>query len=515
MAVQARRDITNLPFITGGQSYVREAETFAQDVGRATALAPYTVMAQNAVTRSWVPLTSVDPTLTPGIMRCGAIGCTPAALAAVSDGSFRVSVDGAAISLTGLDFRDCLSVLDQPGRMTTAAITATARTFAAVADGAFNVDVDGQTIQVTGLNFTDTVSTLDTKAAAVCGVNGANLVAWQAVTVANLGGVSVTVDGTVVTLDNLDFAGIAALGEVADVLNFAAAGRVIFTYDATANTFGYHSPTNGETSTLTALAAGGSAVDISAAGFLNGAAAVPVQGTGSDSWKTNICDTINAVARGRFRVEMNSSANQMVFISPTTGDQSAVSVLGAPAGGTDISGAGFLNGAAGTAVAGSGSDAWKGRMTDVINSAAAGRFTVTLDPDGNEVLFVSPTVGVQSAVSVLTAGLVGTDISGPGFLNGLTGVGTVTAGTGNNGENIPTGIYLGDSITAAELVAGNVVNRPVLVGGCCTVDEDQLVFEGGLTLNSVVVSEFCTIRSQLASRGIYCEDTENITNFEN
>jgi hypothetical protein len=76
------------------------------------------------------------------------------------------------------------------------------------------------------------------------------------------------------------------------------------------------------------------------------------------------------------------------------------------------------------------------------------------------------------------------------------------------------GIYLGEEITAAAIVAGDVVDRPMLTGGTCTVDGSQLVLEGGLTVASVLPSGL-TVRDELALLGIFVEDTINIDELEN
>lgn len=145
-------------------------------------------------------------------------------------------------------------------------------------------------------------------------------------------------------------------------------------------------------------------------------------------------------------------------------------------------------------------------VADTINAAAAGRFFAAFDSKTNVITYTSPTVGVQSTVSVMAAvsGGTGTDISGSGFLNGAAG--TATAGAGNDGSNLPTGIIL-NSIAAADLVAGDVSGNLVLVGGNIVVDRNQVVLENSLTLNTVVVSEFKTILRALEDRGIFLTAT--------
>lgn len=108
MSVMTITDNTNKPFyLGGGDRLVRGQETFVQDTERATALAPYTVVAKNSAGK-WTPLADVDPVLTSAYLTCGAL---EGALAAwnttdggVTDGEFSITVDGEVINVTGLDF---------------------------------------------------------------------------------------------------------------------------------------------------------------------------------------------------------------------------------------------------------------------------------------------------------------------------------------------------------------------------------------------------------------------------
>ena len=90
--------------------------------------------------------------------------------------------------------------------------------------------------------------------------------------------------------------------------------------------------------------------------------------------------------------------------------------------------------------------------------------------------------------------------------------------TATDGTAIPQGIYLGQEITAAALVAGNVVDSLILVGGALTIDEGQLVIENSKTLATVITvgtTDLRTVRDQMANRGIFVEDTVDISSFEN
>lgn len=152
-------------------------------------------------------------------------------------------------------------------------------------------------------------------------------------------------------------------------------------------------------------------------------------------------------------------------------------------------------------------------IVDTINAVLLGRGWAIYDSKADVVSFVTNLPGLNGSVTVLTAGASGTDISGAGHLNGLTG--TVTAGTGNDGQNLPAGIYTGPEITAAAIVAGDIVDSPILVGAGVLVDQNQIVLENSLTLNDVVVALNKTIQAALGDVGIFSEDTIDIASIEN
>jgi hypothetical protein len=384
--VQAETDHSNLPFYQG-EPKILQSQTLLQDAGRAAALLPNTVMAQIASSRKWVPLADCDPVATPGYLTCGAFGTTAALLAAVTDGSFKVQIDGETA------------------------------------------------VHVTGLNFSKCDSLASTHATLLCGANGTNLSGWEAVT---NGGFAITVNGTLHTVADVDFDNITELPDVASRINaHTTMFGVECRYDKAADKFKFYSTTRGATSTITVLSAGGT---------------------------------------------------------------------------TDISGAGFLNGltGVGTVTAGTGSDDFGSTMIDVINGNATFAATgARAEWTGTAVRIISPTLGVNSAVSVLTAGTSGTDISGSGYLNGLTGTGTATAGTGLDGSEIPAGIYRGASITAATLVAGDVTGNEIVVGGPCMFDATNVVFDstGSVTMNTVIPTMRMTVARALELRGLYGTDT--------
>jgi hypothetical protein len=89
---------------------------------------------------------------------------------------------------------------------------------------------------------------------------------------------------------------------------------------------------------------------------------------------------------------------------------------------------------------------------------------------------------------------------------------TATTGAAN-----PQGVYVGAEITGAALVAGDVLDVPILVGDA-VVDVNQLVIENSKTLDTIIGVTSVnarTVRDQLAFRGIFAEDTVAISDFEN
>lgn len=152
-------------------------------------------------------------------------------------------------------------------------------------------------------------------------------------------------------------------------------------------------------------------------------------------------------------------------------------------------------------------------LTDVIGiikAAVAGLFDVEYDALGDVFTFVSKKSGLPaSSIAVLTAGSAGTDISGTGFLNGLTTVGTVTVATGEATESIPAGLLMSDDIASATIVAGDVDDQPLLIGGGKLVDEDLIILENSLTLASIIVATGKTIRQHLQDIDIYPRKSQN------
>lgn len=498
---ESKLTLLTTPWDLGGKGKFRDDLTIEQDAGRAAVMEFLTVMAKESSSGKLVPLTSVDPTLTPAFLTCGAIDGTAAEFAAVTDAELSITVDGVVIDLADMDMSGLDSVSDTPGYLTCAALAVALPIFQAEADAQFGITIDGILTNVT-CDFSGLDTEADVPGSLQCGANGANLGAWQAV---GDGAFNVTVNGVVINITGCVFTSIVDLSDVAAVINEVALGRFTVLYDHTADTFAIVSNTTGETSIVTVLSAPGAGTDISGAGFLDGqtgaGGGVPTAGTGGEGTAQTVQDIINAELVGLGFCYYDG--DQFIFVSRTAGELSTVGVLTAGTGGTDVSGAGFLNGAAGAATAGTGGEGLYESISDIINAHAEGRFTCEFN--GDAFVFISPTAGLPaSSISVLSdpaAG--GTDISGVGFLNGITAVGTVTAATGSDGTDKPAGIYMGNEITAAALVAGDIDDQPLLIGSDKMIDEDMIVLENSLTLADVVVATGRTIREELELMGIY------------
>lgn len=91
--------------------------------------------------------------------------------------------------------------------------------------------------------------------------------------------------------------------------------------------------------------------------------------------------------------------------------------------------------------------------------------------------------------------------------------------TATNGAATPRGIYVGEDVAAADLVAGDVTEVPILVGGDgITIDTQQLTIENSKTLNTVIGATSVNARlvsDDLARIGIFVESTIDIDELEN
>jgi hypothetical protein len=101
--------------------------------------------------------------------------------------------------------------------------------------------------------------------------------------------------------------------------------------------------------------------------------------------------------------------------------------------------------------------------------------------------------------------------------------------TGNLGDTTglqyPSGIFMGDTILAATLAAGDVLLQPILVMGPCEVDFNQIVFDLGPTgiLAALTLASVPTVPTSSAMQGwqylrqigIYAKRVYNVDTHEN
>jgi len=161
-------------------------------------------------------------------------------------------------------------------------------------------------------------------------------------------------------------------------------------------------------------------------------------------------------------------------------------------------------------------------FTLVVSTAQGGVFKLE-DPHGNLIASNLTMSGVTSGATVFNVGGMTFTLTdgATDFATGDKFAITVTA----DGDYVPldpddllggadvAGIYIGDAVTAAKIVAGDVSNSPVLVGGKCTIDDDMLVFENSLTLASVM-PDGKSVREALEDLGIFPESTLDIDSHQ-
>jgi len=86
-----------------------------------------------------------------------------------------------------------------------------------------------------------------------------------------------------------------------------------------------------------------------------------------------------------------------------------------------------------------------------------------------------------------------------------------------DGTAIPQGIYLGDDIPAADIVAGDVVDLPIVIAGV-RFDANKLVIENSKLLTTVITIGTTDLRSvfdHLVDQILIPENTINIARAEN
>jgi len=90
--------------------------------------------------------------------------------------------------------------------------------------------------------------------------------------------------------------------------------------------------------------------------------------------------------------------------------------------------------------------------------------------------------------------------------------------TATDGSAIPQGFFVGSEVPAAALVAGDVTDVPILIGIDCIVSRSKIVMENSKTLDTVITvgtTDLRTVEDRLADRGLFIEDSVDISSFEN
>lgn len=90
--------------------------------------------------------------------------------------------------------------------------------------------------------------------------------------------------------------------------------------------------------------------------------------------------------------------------------------------------------------------------------------------------------------------------------------------TATDGTALPSGIYIGPDIPAADIVAGDVLDIPVLVGNGVYIDENKVTIENSKLMSTVIGAATVnarTVKDQLRWGGIFTLDTVDISSFEN
>ena len=163
-------------------------------------------------------------------------------------------------------------------------------------------------------------------------------------------------------------------------------------------------------------------------------------------------------------------------------------------------------------------------LTNTLAVAEGGVWSLT-DPDGNVVATeLAMTEGSGLLTVFVAGGMIFTLTDGATDFD-LADIFTITVTangkwvpfdpTAVNGAEFPRGVLMVDNVTAAALVAGDVTDQTILIGGACTVDSDQLIFDDGTSTLDTVLRDGSTVRDALDAIGIFDENTVDIAGYEN
>ena len=446
MSVQARRDITNTPFIRSGDSMANEAGVIKQDAGRSAVLAPYTIMGKSVVTVA-----------TPGVADVGNTGdgtVTAVAIAAGGPpmaGAWNLEVTeakGIAVSATadggntgnGTVTGFAISAVGDPAIPGSYILTCTDANEGGTATGA-NVFTG------TGNGTSDAI------------VPGALAIEGDYI----LTCIDATVSGSEI------FEVIDPNGDMLETLTVGVA----YSNDHFATTIN-----DGSTD------------------FIVG-----------DFWTL----TMTIAHGGLFTLTNPDGINVLEDI-----------VLPGGAGGTVVP---AVNGITFTITDGSTDFAVDDFFTLLVTGSDFDKFKLE-NPASTLIkndIILPEGAGTVVVINCTEAGLIFTITDGStDFIVGDKFAITVTADSDyvplevdavNGGQKV-SGIYLGDEVTAAKIVAGDVPDSAMLVGSNCTVTSSMVIFDDGVTTLDTVLPSGKTVRDELSVIGIFAESTTDIDSFE-
>lgn len=161
---------------------------------------------------------------------------------------------------------------------------------------------------------------------------------------------------------------------------------------------------------------------------------------------------------------------------------------------------------------------------ELITAIANGGVFKLTDPNGNIVdnnLVMTAGAGLATIFTVAGITFTVTDgaadfIVGDLFTLAVTANGKYVPFIPANvdGSEIPLAIFMGDDIATADLVAGDVIDNPVLVNGA-KFDESKLIFDDGATTLDTVLSNGKTVRDNLYDLLLIPVNTQTASRAEN
>lgn len=162
-------------------------------------------------------------------------------------------------------------------------------------------------------------------------------------------------------------------------------------------------------------------------------------------------------------------------------------------------------------------------LTNTLAVAEGGVWSLT-DPLGNVVATELVMTEGSGLATVFVAGGMTFTLTDGGTDFALADIFTITVTADGNwvpwavdgvgGAEVPAGILMVDSVTAAALVAADVTDQTMLIGGCMTVASDQIIFDDGSSTLATVLPGGKTIAETLDEIGIFTELTVDIASFE-